>query len=259
MAFYTLLLFVPFNFSQRYGYVLFFKSREVSDQKESKGIVSILRKTIGIAIIIIIGNTIKHNNNNGNIQYKSVLMIIIVIYLSKEIKYKTMKVQCPTKAHLPAVTTWWGTNSRWLLLYMNRARHRQKANSWNWNMLSLTQNGPLPVFLVNSSLQCRRILGGRKPFFYVNTVVTAIFESTKMVTLMAGAWAKEGNREGGGEEKIWRILSSDLSPPPTPLPLTVTRPIFSPLFEFNIRFARTKHSRARRKPLHCRLGEQLIL
>lgn len=48
----------------------------------------------------------KHNNNNGNIQYKSVLMIIIVIYLSKEIKYKTMKVQCPTKAHLPAGTTW---------------------------------------------------------------------------------------------------------------------------------------------------------
>ena len=122
-------------------------------------------------------------------------------------------------------------------------------------MLSLTQNGPLPVFLVNSSLQCRRILGGRKPFSYVNTVVTAIFESTKMVTLGAGAWAKEGNREGGWEEKIRRILSSDLSP----LPLTVTRPIFSPLFEFNIRFARTKHSRARRKPLHCRLGEQLIL
>ena len=86
--------------------MLFFKSREVSDQKESKGIVSILRKMIGIAIIIIIGNTIKHNNNNGNIQYKSVLMIIIVIYLSKEIKYKTMKVQCPIKAHLPAVTTW---------------------------------------------------------------------------------------------------------------------------------------------------------
>ena len=107
MTFYTLLLFVPFNFSQRYGYVLFFKSREVSDQKESKGIVSILRKTIGIAVIIIMRNTIKHNNNNGNIQYnKSVLMIIIIIYLSKDIKCKTVKVQCPTKAHLPAVTTW---------------------------------------------------------------------------------------------------------------------------------------------------------
>ena len=32
-------------------------------------LVSILRKTIGIAIIIIMRNTIKHNNNNGSIQY----------------------------------------------------------------------------------------------------------------------------------------------------------------------------------------------
>ena len=80
-----------------------------------------------------------------------------------------------------------------------------------------------------------------------------------MVTLRVGAWAKEENREGAGEEKIRRILSSDLSAPPTPLPLTVIRPIFSPLFEFNLLFAQTKHSRARRKLLHCRLGEQLIL
>ena len=87
--------------------MLFFKSRDVSDQKESKGIVSILRKTIVIAIIIIMRNTIKHNNNDGNIQYNNIfLMIIIIIYLSKDIKCKTMKVQYPTKAHLPVVTTW---------------------------------------------------------------------------------------------------------------------------------------------------------
>ena len=102
MAFYTLLLFVLFNFSQRYGYVLFFKCRNVSDQKESKGIVSILRKTIGIAIIIIMRNTIKHNNNNGNIQYnKSVLMIIIIIYLSKDRQMLDGESAVPNKSTPP--------------------------------------------------------------------------------------------------------------------------------------------------------------
>ena len=43
---------------------------------------------------------------------------------------------------------------------------------------------------------------------------------------------------------------SSLSPPPTPLLLT--RPIFSPLFEFQYVLSRAKHSRARRKRLHCR-------
>ena len=48
---------------------------------------------------------------------------------------------------------------------------------------------------------------------------------------------------------------SSLSAPPTPLLLT--RPIFSPLFEFQHALSRAKHSRARRKRLHCRLSWSL--
>ena len=76
------------------------------------------------------------------------------------------------------------------------------------------------------SLQCRRILGGRKLLVYVRTVVTGgRLGRVKIVTLRVGARAKEGKRGGP----------------------------FSPLFSsFNIRF-REQNIGARRKRLHCRL------
>ena len=51
---------------------------------------------------------------------------------------------------------------------------------------------------------------------------------------------------------------SSLFPPPTPLLLT--RPIFSPLFEFQHALSQEKNSRARTKRLHCRLtqGERAL-
>ena len=60
----------------------------------------------------------------------------------------------------------------------------------------------------------------------------------KIVTLRVGARAKEAKRGGGGEKNT---------------PLLLTRPIFSPLFEFQHALSRAKHSRTRRKRLHCRL------
>ena len=65
----------------------------------------------------------------------------------------------------------------------------------------------------------------------------------KIVTLRVGARAKEGKRGGGGEKKI----------PLLPTPLLLTRPIFSPLFEFQHALLQAKHLCARRKRLHCRL------
>ena len=60
------------------------------------------------------------------------------------------------------------------------------------------------------------------------------------MTLRVGARAKEGKRGGEG--------------PPTPLLLA--RPISPPLFKFRHALSRAKHSRAGRKRLHCRLGDQ---
>ena len=62
----------------------------------------------------------------------------------------------------------------------------------------------------------------------------------KIVTLRVGARAKEAKRGGGGEKNT---------------PLLLTRPIFSPLFEFQHALSRANHSRARRKRLHCRLSQ----
>ena len=60
--------------------------------------------------------------------------------------------------------------------------------------------------------------------------------TVKIVTLRVAARAKEEKRGGGGEKA-----------------LLLTRPIFSPLFEFQHALSRAKHSRARRKRLLCRL------
>ena len=60
----------------------------------------------------------------------------------------------------------------------------------------------------------------------------------KIVTLGVGARAKEGKRAGEGEKKIF----SSLFLPPTPLLLT--RPIFSPRFEFQHALSRPKKTRA---------------
>ena len=97
----------------------------------------------------------------------------------------------------------------------------------------------------NISLQSRPILGGRKLLVCVRTVVTAVFDvvmeedekRVKIVTLRVGARVKEG--KGGGEKKYSpHFLLSILS--------------------FNMARSRAKHSRARRKRLHCRLEEQKL-
>ena len=79
-----------------------------------------------------------------------------------------------------------------------------------------------------TSLQCRRILGGRKLLGYVRTVAEppSCYDGgrvgrVKIVTLRVGARAKEAKRGGGGEKNT---------------PLLLARPI-SPLFSsFNMRF-----------------------
>ena len=91
------------------------------------------------------------------------------------------------------------------------------------------------------SLQCRRILGGRK-LLYCNHHLCydgGRLGRVKTVTLRVGARAKEGKRGGGGEKKY-----SSLSPPPTRLLLT--RPIFSPLF--NMRFREKTFARPKKTP-----------
>ena len=97
----------------------------------------------------------------------------------------------------------------------------------------------------NISLQSRPMLGGRKLLVCVRTVVTAVFDvvmeedekRVKIVTLRVGARVKEG--KGGGEKKYSpHFLLSILS--------------------FNMARSRAKHSRARRKRLHCRLEEQKL-
>ena len=88
-------------------------------------------------------------------------------------------------------------------------------------------------------------MGGRKLLVCVRTVVTAVFDvvmeddekRVKIVTLRVGARVKEG--KGGGEKKYSpHFLLSILS--------------------FNMARSRAKHSRARRKRLHCRLEEQKL-
>ena len=72
----------------------------------------------------------------------------------------------------------------------------------------------------------------------------------KIVTLRVGARAKEGKRGRGGEKKIRRFLFSLPAPYPAPFDSLHFVP---PLFEFKHALSRAKHSRARRKRLHCRL------
>ena len=80
----------------------------------------------------------------------------------------------------------------------------------------------------------------------------------EIVTVRVGATAKEGKGERGRGEKIRLpdIVSSLSLPPPRPLPAPFG-PICSSLREVATwRFREQKHSRARRKRLHCRLGVQ---
>ena len=85
---------------------------------------------------------------------------------------------------------------------------------------------------------------GESCFFCVRTVVTAVFdivmeedeERVKIVTLRVGARVKEGKGGGGGEKKYSPHFLLSIS-------------------SFNMARSRAKHSRARRKRLHCRLEE----
>ena len=62
-------------------------------------------------------------------------------------------------------------------------------------------------------------------------------ERVKIVTLRVGARVKEGKGGGGGEKKYSPHFLLSIS-------------------SFNMARSRAKHSRARRKRLHCRLEEQ---
>ena len=65
-----------------------------------------------------------------------------------------------------------------------------------------------------------------------------------MVTLTVGAWAKEGKRRGGGENK--NTPFSLLSPAPAPVPLT--RPISSSLREVSTWRFREQIARLKKTP-----------
>ena len=53
--------------------------------------------------------------------------------------------------------------------------------------------------------------------------------------------------------RLGRVKIVTFGAPYPPTPLLLTRPIFSPLFEFQHALSRAKHSCLRRKRLHCRL------
>ena len=65
-------------------------------------------------------------------------------------------------------------------------------------------------------------------------------ERVKIVTLRVGARVKEGKGGGGGEKKYSPHFLLSIS-------------------SFNVARSRAKHSRARRKRLHCRLEEQKFI